>query len=89
MARYLKIESCFDCPSYDHSGGFTPGGSFPLCRRVDQPRDSRPMTYKGTSRVLPWEAAINERTGAPTRSHTGAIPVWCPLLTIEEVSCEG
>lgn len=68
-----QIKRCTECPNYDHSGAFTPGGAIPLCRgiggkgeTIDTGRYRYPMEHCS---VLP-----NKHRG-----YTGEIPDWCPL----------
>ncbi len=84
VARKIVIETCHGCRHMDHSGGFTPGGAYPLCRAMDP--------IEGDlfgSRTLPWTAikvdhlrrqvADDAAVGTPAKHHTGVIPDWCPL----------
>ena len=72
MDRKIAIKSCTECSYKDHSGSFTTGGAYPLCRNADHPPGmAKPSNYAGTSRVLPCEPG--------TRFYDGTIPDWCPL----------
>ncbi len=76
--RKIIIEICDQCPHRTHSGGFTPGGAFPLCGITKAPEDQRMVDYRGNRRILPWETG-HGRDGRAFRSYTGEIPGWCPL----------
>lgn len=68
MAKKIVINSCDECPRMDHSGRFTPGGAYPICRH------SEVLRTKGNHwkhRILPYYMS--------NRAYTGDIPEWCPL----------
>ena len=65
--RYIKIETCKDCPNLDHRGGFGKVAYVPWC--------------KLTKKDLPYMAiASNERSPATVRASSNfQIPESCPL----------
>ncbi len=67
-----EINNCRDCPHYDHTGAWTPGGAMSICRKTKSSQN------KYGKRELPVTAVIG-RHGNPTRAYTGKIPDWCPL----------
>ena len=86
MKKKIVIESCSTCPHKDHSGQFTPGGAYPLCRKAKLPEGEKYPDYKGTSRVLPYK--VGERYNhIPCRQATYEIPDWCPLEDDMQQSC--
>lgn len=89
--KAIKIESCTECPSRDHSGAFTNGWAYPLCRRVsksDLPERYRESQlspgFEGSSAILPWEPDRSERTGDFIRRRIDEIPEWCPLMDLPD-----
>ena len=77
--RKIVIKTCSQCPHKDHSGHFTPGGAYPLCRAAKLPLGDRYPDYKGTCRVLPYTSGERVISRAAYRQPTYEIPDWCPL----------
>ena len=71
--KSIRIKSCYDCPYYDHSGGFTPGGAQPICAH---PNTIGQKGYSWTKRVIPFE--VKKDSGRPINVPK-EIPKWCPL----------
>lgn len=63
MTRMIVIESCSDCSSKDHRGGFGRVSYVPYCRKTDKD--------------LPHIVCAGRRMVSAT--YTGEIPDWCPL----------
>ena len=76
--RKIVIKTCSQCTHRSHSGHFTPGGAFPLCRATKAPRKQFP-DYKGNCKVLPYIPKENSATRVSYRQATDEIPDWCPL----------
>lgn len=75
MSRYLKVESCKECPFRDHSGGFTKGGPQLLC--------NNPKTEKVPAGLFHYKRPLLNKKN-PTQ-WSEQIPDFCPLLKIDEV----
>lgn len=74
MKTYTQqVSNCSECPHWDHSGGFTQGGSIPLCRAGNKRREL-PFAWVGGT----VDQATGQRHGQK-RQHANVIPMWCPL----------
>jgi hypothetical protein len=73
-----NIHKCIDCPYYDHSGAFTPGGAISICQHNEAP-------YFGTLSGLVNFLDIKKKERAeivfgPRKLNDDmSIPDWCPL----------
>lgn len=69
MPVNFVINNCFECPNWDHSGGFTPGGAIPLCNGKLESKNG----YCGRKLPFSYDPETGKRVGS------GKIPKWCPL----------
>lgn len=51
--RIITIETCYDCPHDDHTGGFTPGGADSCCGHDDIVDKYDGMHTKSNDGVIP------------------------------------
>lgn len=65
--RIIRIQSCKDCPNWDHKGGFGNPAYIPRCNKVRPSRD------------LPYTTGVSGRMVIARQTH--GIPDWCPLET--------
>ena len=65
MSRIIRINSCQECPSRSHNGGFGNPAYVPVCRKTDPARDL-PFTTRISGKIIVAE-------------QTPGIPDWCPL----------
>lgn len=67
--KQILVSSCNDCHYRDHSGGFTPGGAYPVCGNKET----------CLNRGNPWRNRMLPINDELHRQYTGEIPKWCPL----------